>query len=196
MWALGKTCAAAGGDGQPAWAYAAATACSDVLSDSGGSCASDISMGALADPSHRAPGRPLSAACDVLSDSGASDVYMAPLAEPSRNTPGETSSPPCEVRSESEASCSDTFMGLPGSEPTQPHVGDPPSRPLQAPPAQEEEVRAPFSEVDAVLAQYSVTPLAGPGAVPEFALSRIRELACPFQFNCVFVYHRRSACHC
>lgn len=167
-----------------------------MLSDSGGSCASDISMGALADPSRRAPGRPLSTACDVLSDSGASDVYMAPLAEPSRKTPGEPSSPPCEVRSESEASSSDTFMGVPRSEPMQPHVGDPPSSPMQAPPAQEEEVRAPFSEVDAVLAQYSVTPLAGPGAVPEFALSRIRELARPIHDNCVFVYHHRNACHC
>ncbi len=82
-----------------------------------------------------------------------------------------------DAASDSGASCaSDVCMGAPHEDLTLADAD--PSNPARAARARaDRELAAPLSEVDAVLARYSVAPLAEPGAVVEHALARIRELA-------------------
>lgn len=102
--------------------------------------------------------------------------------------------PACDLHSDSDGSCSDVCMdsfaacpppeGSPSgldARPAPPEAGDeaPSSEASEAAHERGEASQCEVSEVDAVLAQYSVTPLPGPAAVADFALARIRELVRP-----------------
>ena len=126
---------------------------------------------------------------DALSDSGASDATMAGPPSACAHLSPHAAAPTCDVRSESGGSCSDVCMDgfaacplperSPGPQrPAPPEAGDegPSSEVSEVAHERGEAPQCEVSDVDAVLARYSVTPLAGPAAVPDFALARIREL--------------------
>ena len=129
---------------------------------------------------------------DALSDSGASDATMAGPPGACADPSPHAAAPACDLHSDSDGSCSDVCMDsfaacpLPEGSPAlnlnlnaaPPEAGDeaPSSEVSEAAHERGEAPQCEVSEVDAVLAQYSVTPLAGPAAVADFALARIREL--------------------
>lgn len=137
---------------------------------------------------------------DALSDSGASDATMAGPPSACADPSPHAAAPACDLHSDSDGSCSDLCMdsfaacplpgGSPGPQrglderPAAPEAGDdgPNSEVSGAAHEREEAQHCEVSDVDAVLAQYSVTPLAGPAAVADFALARIRELVRSYEY--------------
>ena len=130
----------------------------------------------------------------MLSDSGASDATMAGPPGASADPTPHAAAPASDLHSDSDGSCSDVCMdsfaacplpeASPGPQrgvdarPAPPEAGDeaPSGEVSEAAYERGEAPQCEVSEVDAVLAQYSVTPLAGSAAVADFALARIREL--------------------
>lgn len=165
------------------------TALASLVPSKPSAAAGDTSGGAWREP-------------DALSDSGASDATMAGPPSARAQPSPHAAAPACDLHSDSDGSCSDVCMdsfaacpqpkGLPGPQrgmdPAPPEAGDeaPSSEVSEAAHECGEAPQCEVSEVDAVLAQYSVTPLAGPAAVAGFALARIRELVRPPAMSCFF----------
>jgi hypothetical protein len=120
---------------------------------------------------------PFGAAPSSPRGSYAADAALCMTESPLASAAAAPAPPPAsDASSDSGASCaSDVCMGAPHEDLTLADV-EPGDAARAARARADRELAAPLSEVDAVLARYSVAPLAEPGAVVEHALARIREL--------------------